>query len=69
MADEYRPLEIYLTQKEAARVCGMSEAWFQKQRRIGQGPEYRKFGRAVRYPRSRLESWAEAQGWEVGHGQ
>ncbi|TBR39618.1 MULTISPECIES: helix-turn-helix transcriptional regulator [Dyella] len=46
-----------LTTKDAVALTKMSKAWFEKQRWIGQGPPYRKRGRAVRYLRSELLAW------------
>ena len=53
-------LEKLLTEKEAARVTGLSPAWFQRKRWAGDGPPFVKFGHAVRYKESDLEAWIDA---------
>lgn len=43
-----------LDEKEAAKILGLSVAWFQRSRHEGSGPAYVKYGRAVRYKLSTL---------------
>lgn len=51
----------YLTNVEAAEFLSLSPRTLEKRRLYGGGPRYRKFGRAVRYALTDLESWAEAR--------
>lgn len=53
-------LEKLITEKEAARITGLSIAWFQRKRWEGGGPPYVKFDHAVRYKESDLETWINA---------
>lgn len=46
---------LLLTEREAARLYGMSASWFQLQRRKCSGPKYLKIGRTVRYVPSDLD--------------
>jgi hypothetical protein len=45
---------------EAAAYLGYTEGWLAKMRVFGNGPEYCKIGRRVRYRRSALVAWATA---------
>jgi len=51
----------YLSTIEAARVIGLSVAWFERSRWAGDGPPFIKLGRAVRYPRDELDAWMRAR--------
>jgi hypothetical protein len=51
----------YLTNAEAAEYLRLSPRTLEKQRHFGGGPPYCKFGRAVRYALTDLESWAAAR--------
>jgi predicted DNA-binding transcriptional regulator AlpA len=44
---------------EAAQFLGLSQSWLAKLRLTGDGPQYMKVGRQVRYSRADLMSWAE----------
>jgi excisionase family DNA binding protein len=46
-----------LNTKAAAQYLSLSEAYLEKLRVIGGGPEFVKFGKAVRYERSALDRW------------
>lgn len=48
-----------LNTHQAARVCGLSPRTLEKLRLQGNGPQYRKLNRAVRYARHDLERWIE----------
>jgi len=48
----------YLTNDEAAEYLKLSPRTLEKQRVIGGGPKFRKFGRRVVYALEDLESWA-----------
>ena len=48
----------YLTNDEAAAFLKLSPRTLEKQRVIGGGPKFRKFGRRVVYAIEDLESWA-----------
>ncbi len=50
----------HLTNDEAAAYLRLSPRTLEKQRVIGEGPRFRKFGRRVLYAIDDLETWAEA---------
>jgi hypothetical protein len=52
----------YLTNAEAADFLKLSPRTLEKQRVLGGGPRFRKFGRRVVYAFDDLVSWAEARG-------
>ncbi len=52
----------YLTNDEAADFLKLSPRTLEKQRVVGGGPRFRKFGRRVVYALDDLVSWAEARG-------
>jgi predicted DNA-binding transcriptional regulator AlpA len=47
------------SEKEAAKITGLSVYWFQRKRWEGGGPPFVKFDRAVRYRETDLASWIE----------
>jgi hypothetical protein len=51
----------YLTNDEAAAFLRLSPRTLEKQRVIGGGPRFRKFGRRVMYAIVDLETWADAR--------
>lgn len=51
----------YLSNDEAAAFLHLSPRTLEKQRVIGGGPKFRKFGRRVVYAIEDLESWANAR--------
>lgn len=51
----------YLSNDEAAEFLKLSPRTLEKQRVIGGGPKFRKFGRRVVYALTDLESWANAR--------
>jgi hypothetical protein len=55
----------YLTNDEAAEFLRLSPRTLEKQRVIGGGPRFRKFGRRVMYAVADLESWADARSFEA----
>ncbi len=55
----------YLTNSEAAEFLRLSPRTLEKQRVIGGGPRFRKFGRRVMYAIDDLESWANARSFEM----
>jgi hypothetical protein len=56
---DFEPL---LTAKDAARLLSLSTSWLAKSRLRGDGPRYRKVGRAVRYAPSDLREYLKARG-------
>jgi predicted DNA-binding transcriptional regulator AlpA len=50
----------YLTTKEAAFYVRLCESSLEKKRMQGDGPEFVKLGRAVRYAQSALDAWMQA---------
>ncbi len=55
----------YLTNTEAAAFLRLSPRTLEKQRVIGGGPRFRKFGRRVLYALSDLEAWADERSFEA----
>ncbi len=55
----------YLTNDEAAALLRLSPRTLEKQRVIGGGPRFRKFGRRVMYALSDLDAWADARSFEA----
>ena len=55
----------YLTNDEAAAFLRLSPRTLEKQRVIGGGPRFRKFGRRVLYAIEDLEAWANARRFEM----
>ncbi|MDI1252522.1 helix-turn-helix domain-containing protein [Thermomonas sp.] len=55
----------YLTNDEAAAFLRLSPRTLEKQRVIGGGPRFRKFGRRVMYAVVDLETWADARSFEM----
>ncbi len=51
----------YLTNDEAAEFLRLSPRTLEKQRVVGGGPRFRKFGRRVMYAVTDLEAWADAR--------
>lgn len=59
------PSARYLTNDEAAAFLRLSPRTLEKQRVIGGGPRFRKFGRRVMYAIADLEVWADARSFET----
>src|SRR3546814_20264830 len=55
----------YLTNDEAADYPRLSPRTLEKQRVIGGGPKFRKFGRRVMYAVADLNAWADARSYEA----
>jgi hypothetical protein len=55
----------YLTNDEAATFLRLSPRTLEKQRVIGGGPRFRKFGRRVLYAIADLETWADSRAFEM----
>ena len=55
----------YLTNDEAAAFLRLSPRTLEKQRVIGGGPRFRKFGRRVLYAFEDLEAWSNARTFEM----
>ncbi|HLA29415.1 MAG TPA: helix-turn-helix domain-containing protein [Pseudomonas sp.] len=55
----------YLTNSEAAAFLRLSPRTLEKQRVIGGGPRFHKFGRRVMYALADLEAWASARSFET----
>lgn len=45
------------TTKAASHYLSLSEAYLEKLRVVGGGPEFLKFGKAVRYEKEALDRW------------
>lgn len=55
----------YLTNGEAAEYLRLSPRTLEKQRVIGGGPRFRKFGRRVMYAVADLDAWADQHCFEA----
>lgn len=55
----------YLTNDEAAAYLRLSPRTLEKQRVIGGGPRFRKFGRRVMYAIADLDAWADQHSFEA----
>lgn len=55
----------YLTNDEAAEYLRLSPRTLEKQRVIGNGPKFRKFGRRVMYAVADLDAWADQRSFET----
>jgi hypothetical protein len=55
----------FLNNSEAAEFLRLSPRTLEKQRVIGGGPRFRKFGRRVMYAIGDLEEWANARSFEM----
>lgn len=55
----------YLTNDEAAEYLRLSPRTLEKQRVIGGGPKFRKFGRRVMYAVADLDTWADERSFEA----
>jgi hypothetical protein len=55
----------YLTNDEAADYLRLSPRTLEKQRVIGGGPRFRKFGRRVMYAVADLNAWADSRSFEA----
>jgi hypothetical protein len=55
----------YLTNDEAATYLRLSPRTLEKQRVIGGGPRFRKFGRRVMYAIVDLDAWADQHSFEA----
>lgn len=59
------PTPRYLTNNEAAAFLRLSPRTLEKQRVIGGGPRFHKFGRRVMYALTDLEAWASERSFET----
>jgi len=59
------PVPRYLTNNEAADFLRLSPRTLEKQRVIGGGPRFHKFGRRVMYALTDLEAWASERSFET----
>ena len=50
----------FLTTPQAADFIGLSDRTLERMRTKGQGPDYRKHGRYVRYHINHLKAWSSA---------
>ena len=54
------PEERYVSERDAAKFLGLEAATLRTWRYRGEGPSFAKFGRAVRYLWSELQTYAES---------
>lgn len=62
-SDAKEPSEhrLFLNNEQAARFLNLSPRTLEKQRVIGDGPRFRKFGRRIVYAVADLQAWADAR--------
>jgi predicted DNA-binding transcriptional regulator AlpA len=53
-------IDQFLTTREVCERYGVSEEYLAKQRRLGRPPDFVRFSRAIRYPKSALDRWVHA---------
>lgn len=58
-------LEAPLTEEQLAPLLGVSRHTLRAWRRQGRGPAYARYGRAVRYQRGDVATWAQAMRVEM----
>lgn len=51
----------YCDTRNASNYVGLSTAWLEKARHLGNGPDYVRFGTAVRYSYAALDHYAVEQ--------
>ena len=59
--DTQSSIEHLLPPEEAAKLLSVSSSWLAKARMTGEGPEFVKIGRAVRYLESSLRKFIRLQ--------
>lgn len=59
------PERVFLNNDEAAQFLNLSPRTLEKQRVIGGGPRFRKFGRRVLYAVTDLKTWANERTCET----
>lgn len=59
MTDTDNLPNVYVTEKQAARLLALSHRTLQAWRRMGAGPSFTRFGRSVRYRQNDVLSWAD----------
>lgn len=62
--DDNLGASTFLTNSEAAEFLRLSPRTLEKQRVMGGGPPFRKFGRRVLYSRSELQLWADSRSFD-----
>jgi len=56
----YELPEKLLTTREVSDLTGLSEAYFERKRWLGEPPAYIKIGRNVRYDPAVIQNWLDA---------
>jgi predicted DNA-binding transcriptional regulator AlpA len=67
MAAARNPLQELLTERDVARITGLSVASVRRWRLLRQGPKYIKIGAAVRYKAEDIAAWIETRPTGGGH--
>lgn len=62
-------MERWLTEKDCARISGMTVYFFQKKRVEGGGPPFSRIGRCIRYPAAEFIEWMNSWGLVANTGQ
>ncbi len=53
-------MDFLLTQKDAARILGLSVRTLERHRLAGTGPRFARLGHLIRYRKNDLAEWIEA---------
>ena len=53
--------DCWIDEKKASHITGMSRAWFQRKRWLGDGIPYTKVERACRYKIRDINSWMDSR--------
>jgi predicted DNA-binding transcriptional regulator AlpA len=61
MAPTNNPLQELLTERDVARITGLSVASVRRWRLLRQGPKYLKIGAAVRYRAEDISMWLKSR--------
>jgi predicted DNA-binding transcriptional regulator AlpA len=67
MATANSTLETLLTERDLARITGLSVASVRRWRLLRQGPKYLKIGAAVRYKPEDISAWLASRPSGGGH--
>lgn len=54
------PFPTLLNERQVATLLNISAFWLQRQRWLGEGPPYLRYGRAIRYDIAALAAWLDA---------
>lgn len=59
--EQSKPHEQFLPMSEVTKLVGFKKSWVQQKIAEGEFPRPIKFGRAARWPASKIQSWIDQQ--------